>query len=398
MSANYRNLIAAILLCFSFDFVGSGLAQEKPIAKPNFGDGAFEEAAEEMGELLELKWKGDSLILKRKWDEHSKKKTDEDELEDRVKDLIGRGVPEEHAKEMAVRRVGPLGRMKETGIQRAFFAIAAKLGSNSRGTSRRANGQRLTFGGRSLSGMAIIEKEDVRFEFTEGAGDERSFQFRDNGGGKVKFDFSFDDVFVRLVQFDSGKTQLIWIRNDEVNVYVGESFADFVKRNSQVAEELLFPLFNRVGIITPLNRTDPRVFAASIKRLKRAEQPNEQKLDQLIKDLDANSYQVREAASKSLTDGFEEWSTEIKKFSKDSKLSLEAKVRLKKIIDQRGEDEVAELIKNFNLLESPEFLVGALEFANDKQKAIVVKQLKEVTKQSFGTDLQAWKNWLEKNE
>ena len=125
------------------------------------------------------------------------------------------------------------------------------------GSSGDGLSKRLSFSGQSLSGRAIIAKDDLEFEFTEIQGKERSFEIRDNGKGRFKFQFSFDNLFIRLLQTENGKTQLIWITDDRVEVFAGDSFSDFTKRNPEVVDEMLFPLFKRLGIKTPVDAPDP---------------------------------------------------------------------------------------------------------------------------------------------
>ena len=361
-----------------------------------------------MEKLLELKWNGDNLAIRRDWDERLKKKAkgadDGNELDEKIKELIDRGLPKVHAEKLAERMLEAehqitRGGQKKSQVEKAFYAVQAKAGgAASRGSSSSGKQRQLRFSNRSISGAAVFANEDISFQFTEIQGDERSFKISDDGDGKVKFEFSFNDLFVRLVQFKTGKTQLIWIADDQADVYIGDSFEDFVKRNSQAAEQLLFPLFKRLGIKTPLSKTGPRILAAAIKRLQQMQEPDDEKLAQLIKDLDSDNYQVREDASQALSDGYEEWSAQIKEYLKDTKLSLEARVRLKDIIQESSENESTIFINDLGLLESPEFLVNALEFADETQKASVAKQLQKVTGQAHGTDLKAWKNWLQKNK
>ena len=402
MPSNCKNRIVIFFLCFSLVLVGYSQAQEKSMPKPEFGDGALEEVSAEMEKLLELKWNGDNLALRRDWNERLKQekagdKDEGDELNDEIKKLIERGIPEQHAEQLAKVKLRQ-GMMQKSrpGVEKAFMAIPTRGGSTSSGGS--GDRRSLRFSSRELSGAAVVTNDNLRFEFTENNGDERNFKISDNGEGQIKFEFSFDNLFIRLVQSDTGKTQLIYIDNDQADVYVGDTFFEFMKLNPRVSEELLFPLLKRLGVKTPLGRKDPRILAAAIIRLERMNAPNNKNVAELIKDLDSDSYQVRQAASKDLNKGYEQWSVTIKKHAEDTKLSLEARVRLKEIVDEKGENEIANLINGMRLLDSPDFLVSVLESANDTQKASVVKQLEKVTDQTHGTDLQAWKKWLQENK
>jgi len=78
MLSNYKILTAVLLLFFSIVSVGAGQTQSKtavePVPKPKFGNGVLEEVSGAMERLLQLKWDGHNLALKRDWDTKSKKK------------------------------------------------------------------------------------------------------------------------------------------------------------------------------------------------------------------------------------------------------------------------------------------------------------------------------------
>ena len=295
MSVAHKILIAALFLCFSLASVGHTRAQEQTtdapklgtgqaqeqatdtresdrqaqkqtIVKPNFGDGTLEEVSAEMAKLLQLKWNGQNLALDRDWVKNSKKKKDDEEFDEAIEEMIDRGLPEAQAKRLAerlkkngqldLRRNLGIGGLTPKGLQKAFSAIARKAGSNSSGASGGGEVRHIRFSGQALFGHAVITSDDLKFEFTE-ATKERSFEIAESKKGRFRFEFSYDDLFIRLLQSKTGKTQLIWITGDKAEVFVGDSFSNFRKRNPQVVDELLFPLFERLGIALPLSAPDP---------------------------------------------------------------------------------------------------------------------------------------------
>ena len=412
MSTNYTRVVAFLLL-LSIALHGQTTAQEA-MPKADFGNGAFDEVAPEMQALLQLTWDGDNLTIKQDWAERLKKKrdvvVDEEERTKMIDEFVKRGLPEEQAVKMAeqllTRGINPFGRNdrfrlgmtgrneSQVAVDKAFFKISEVLGSRS--TSR--SGGRISFVNAAMAGEANTKADDLRFNFRELGGDQRTFELSENSKGIFKFEFSFGELFVRFLQSKHGATQLIWIAGDKVNVYTGDSFSDFVKRNPQAVEKLLLPLMNRLGIEKPISRRAPEVLSAAIRRLQSQAASGTEVLKGLFKDLDADNYQARNEASEKLTAGYDQWSAKIKEYSTNKELSVDARFRLKEIIEENSTDNVADFIKEQALLESPDFLVVALEFANDQQKTHVVKQLEKVTKQSHGTDVQAWKDWLKANE
>jgi len=47
------------------------------------------------------------------------------------------------------------------------------------------------------------------------------------------------------------------IDKGRVEVYVADTFADFVQEHSKPAKKILFPLFEQIGIKMPLDKMDP---------------------------------------------------------------------------------------------------------------------------------------------
>lgn len=396
MSSN--NLVAALFLILSISLTGPTSAQDNT-PQLDFGSGALEEAAPEVEKLLQLAWDGDNLTLKRDWDQRLNKgnKKPADELKEMIKELVQKGVPEVHAAQLAEHTIAGVGG-KKSEVEKAFFAVGSKFGLRSSGSSGGGNRRKIHFSNESLSGTANLSPDRVRFEFAETHGQQRSFELTENEQGKLKIEFQFDEQLLRFLQIKDGKTQLICITSEKTVAYVGDSFSDFAKRNPLATEQLLLPLLDRLGIKKPIDQTDPDVLSVAIHRLQSQAATDPEKLERLLKDLDSDNYQARTKASEELSGGYEEWSARIKEYSTNTKLSLEARFRLKEIIEKNSSSPIGTLINDQNLLESPEFLIAALEFADDQKKTLVVKQLEKVTKQSFGTDIEAWKTWVKKNK
>ena len=62
---------------------------------------------------------------------------------------------------------------------------------------------------------------------------------------------------LRLQQTKNGKTQRAVIDKDRVEVYVADTFADFVQEHSKPAKKILFPLCEQIGTKMPLDKMDP---------------------------------------------------------------------------------------------------------------------------------------------
>ena len=260
MSVIYKNRTALLSLIFALVLIGSSQAQTRTVTKPNFGEGELEKISEAMGKLLQLKWNGDNLALKRDWDERLVEQeaggdADKDDgLKAELAKMIEDAAPAEKLVEKALRR-GKRQGLARNGFDKAFFGVTAQNGSRTGGGSGALREPR--FSSHTLSGLASIRSDDIKIEFIENEGSERNFKISDDGKGRFKFEFGFEDLFVRLVQARTGKTKLIWIVGDQVDTYEGDTFSNFMKRNAQVTEEMLFPLFDHLGIKKPVNAPAP---------------------------------------------------------------------------------------------------------------------------------------------
>ena len=280
MSEANRALLFMSCLCFALCSFNNASAQEEnrlsareenkapapaKIVRPDFGDGVFEEVADKMERLLELEWKGDSIGLKRDWDKKKKKKASGDEedqeLKEEIEALIEKGIPEAQAERVAKLRGRAFRGMgfdrERSGVEKTFFAIPKRNGGMSSGSGGSGARRRVHFSTGDLSGIGMLANDDVHFEFTENDAAERSFELRDTGDGKVQFTFSYDQFFLRFMQTKNGKTQLAVIDKDRAEVYVADTFADFVQEHSKPTKKILFPLFEQIGIKMPLDKMNP---------------------------------------------------------------------------------------------------------------------------------------------
>ena len=261
MSEFKRALLFITCLCLALCSFNNASAQEEnrlsareknktpaaeKISRPDFGDGVLEEVADKMERLLELEWKGDSIGLKRSWDKKKKKKKasgDEEDLElkEEIEALIEKGIPEAQAERVAKLRGRAFRGMgfdrERSGVEKTFFAIPKRNGGMSSGSGGSGARRRVHFSTGDLSGIGILATDDIRFEFTENDASERSFELRDTGDGKVEFTFSYGQFFLRFLQTKKGETQLAVIDKGRAEVYVADTFADFVQEHSKPAKK-----------------------------------------------------------------------------------------------------------------------------------------------------------------
>lgn len=116
-----------------------------------------------------------------------------------------------------------------------------------------------------------------------------------------------------------------------------------------------------------------------------------------IEQLDAAEFSAREEASKEIEGFFQRFPGPVLKILESNELSVEARYRLKKIVDRKEAtpgDRVAEyFVKANRLLEATGYLIDLLENADEESRSLLVRHLTQQTNQNFGDDFQKWKQW-----
>lgn len=393
-------VLTAFLLVFSI--APSNLfAQQEQIERPDFGVGVFDETAERMERLIRLKWNGENIGLRKNWQDAIPLEEQEEtrKLEQAVLELVERGVPERQAERFAAGNLGidrGIVSIGNSPFHKLFFRIRGSKGGSS--GSHGSKLMRLSFSNEVILGSAHLLEDEVELSFEEKTLQRRRFEFRDHGNGEINFRFEHGDLFIRLRQDQDGNTQLIWIEDDQAKAYVGKTFQDFIENNTQVAERVLFPLFTRLGIKMPMDKTDPRVVANVVAKIKYAKENDDETVRKLIKQLGSDSFEIRENASKTLANCYEAWAHIIKEHLTDASLSPEAEFRLNEIVEGATNNELEQYVGELKLLDSPEYLVSILNIVDVNEKLLLIEHLEELTEQSHGDDIDAWQKWLQKKK
>ena len=397
MNAKIRFQCVVLALCTQP--ISLSVAQDAKFHSVDFGNGKFEQVAPKTGKLLRLKWSGKTILLRRDWDKRlNQERQGLTESENLAQDLIDRGFPEDLAKRQANQQMkilkmqfanGPVPR--EKGLSHYFFSIGGRGSSGSSGAGARRN---LRFSTSEMSGFAVLSDNDVRFSFEENKNSERGFRFRDNGEGKIQFEFSHDHLLVRFTQKAAGSVQLAIISDDSAHSYVADSFVELQRKHPAVVKKTLLKLWRQLGIQLPLSKNDPVVLRQAIQMIRANLETSDQDAMNTIADLDSESFKKRQTASVLLNSNYENWEGTIKSMYQNGAMSAESRTRLKAVIDQFESDEVLEFVRNQKLLESPDFLIQLLEESKVNDKKLLTKFLQKTTGESFGADVSKWKAWL----
>ena len=358
-------------------------------------EGKIQSITSVLNDLVQLTVEGKSLRLDRgHWDDASKGKSREDLLEQRKKDLIARGLPEGVAGKYAGM---PTQSGTGTGVEMLVKRLETAAGGL--GSSRSSNGQveRMMFTGRGLS-VVLFLGATFRITLQEEDSPSRTLDFADDGEGNLRVTIvSPESGTVLLLNQDAkGKIKIVHVDANDTVRLEGESFLALYGTNRQYADGRLFPLLKHMGLGLPMTPYSAAVKVGVLDLLRRPiTEADAIKAKSLIKDLDDKSSAKREEATKALTGDILRYQKAVSEASKDENGSLEAKERLRKIVEDSVQTRrVGDMISALGLTEDVMYLSDLLAEAKDADREIIVSALKRLTKQDFGTDPAAWRKWL----
>jgi len=203
---------------------------------------------------------------------------------------------------------------------------------------------------------------------------------------------------MRLRQVESGAVLLQVATPEVCESFQADSFNDLWFEQAEVLSEKFFPLLKKLGIGTPAVDLTEKLQAQVLNDLAYGALRQTEFLE-AFKDLEAEDYDTRAAATERLEKEFPNWSLPIARGLRDTTLNAEVRARLKKVFEAKAsadERATAELMTSQKLDNNPRFLVRLLtDSRTPEEKELVLGQLRSVAGKDLGTELEAWKAWAE---
>jgi len=368
---------------------------EQPKAEPGMQKGFLNELAGPVGGLVRLGWKGQALRLDRQhWEGDLAGKGPQERLKAIEADLVkNRNMPKEWAAKQAQRL------LNAWPAERAFEKLRTKAGCTSSSSSTGGQFRRRRFSGRGLAAEMRVSGDDLVLKIEEEGAPFRSVELRDNGHGVLRLLVTDAKGSFLLVvnQSANGRLSVAHVAGEKVFARAAESFQAFHDRNRPYVAGRLFPLLRRVGVIVPWTRHDAKVKAVVLTRLSAAADPEQVALGRkLIKELDDDSFQKREQATKALSKDFARYRSLIEKATAGA--SPEAEGRLARIMaENRDQDGVGRFVTERRLTEDVGYLIHLMEGAERRDREAIARKLGKLTGQKLGPDPVAWKKWRSEN-
>ncbi len=363
----------------------SGAGAGAAAGRAGFEDGRLHELREDLADLLPLKFVGGRLALDR--DRWSRTKGDDvarkEVIEKLVKQYAARGMDEKQARRMAE----SMARHRVRSGLRGALRNVVSSGSFSMSTSDGQMSVRVSKGSGSFSAL-----------MQETAGPGRILHFRSDAGRLRIMLVSPETQFVLLVAQDGdGTFRVLDLAGDAPFRARAKSFEAFCRTHRAYAFRRLLPLLTHNGVGVPPPPHGEAVRGKVLAMLRNALTPQKTPdAAALIAQLDDSSYAKREQATRRLAAEFGRCHGAIEKAAADESLSLETRMRLKKILADAGPHrDLSDVVAAYGLLEDPTYLVellAAVKGPDDRK--LLAAQLAKLTGRDFGTDVRRWRQHL----
>jgi hypothetical protein len=176
----------------------------------------------------------------------------------------------------------------------------------------------------------------------------------------------------------------------------GESYQAFLRQHQAEMETNLLPTLRLFGIdpMPAVLSTDVR--KAAIDLLKRTPETLAEGR-KLLADLDSNSFEVRDKATKKLIERIGVFNDLVEEELKGKAISQEVRVRLQGILAERrrggGEGRT---LAAYELMKDPQYAVALFDHVAPEEKPLLGKHLEKLTGQKLGADPGAWREWAKK--
>jgi len=324
----------------------------------------------------------------------------------------------------AVVRLGAVALPSETAdLAKLFGEIGTRWGQRSMSGGSSGNVWHRSFTSASGSGEIRIRPGLIKLELTEASKPSRCLSYRDSLDGNFSITVFGGKTLLIIDQQSDGKIRVVFDVGNGVKAMTENSFRDFAVAHSQELATELLPLLQHFGIVPPLMPQDSIVVNAVHAQLKILEGIDEAKFDELCSKLNSKQFSDRESATTEINNNYELYLSLITAKLNTKDAAPEVRSRLMSVIAANSKsNEIADLIRSFQLTESPSYLLTLLKKAarspaenpvvketekseksnpglsNIEIKRLVIRRLQKLTGQKFGEDIQRWEAWLDRQK
>jgi len=241
----------------------------------------------------------------------------------------------------------------------------------------------------------VIGKTEFRLSLSELREPHRGIGITEIGGAR-RLEVTEQDGAMRLLilQAADGRFSVADAIGADLFVASTESFAEFSRKYPKYTENRLLAYLDHLGIGTPPSPHSEAVVDAAMLKLTA---PSEQDLPdgrRLVKELGADSFQRRQAATRGLTSKFTRYRKAVEEAMKNESLPEETKIRLRDVFDNAiAPERIEAVVSGLKLLDNVDYLIFLLDRGTGADRKAVAARLRKLTAKDFGDDPKVWRDW-----
>lgn len=253
--------------------------------------------------------------------------------------------------------------------------------------------------GRVQPGKFLVGQQKLRwprnsktfeFRFYDFA-QEVSIELEINPGQSSAFTLITPDGFIDFKE-NLQQAKIAMLINGEPIVFHGENFAELVRDYPREFNRVIFPLWKQVGLSQPLSFAHPSVVSAALEKIE-AQKEDEMEVFGQLERLNSPNELERNDAEEQLSKRFYKWKDHIDSLRKDIDFDEDANYRLNRIDAVSPGTDVQDYVNQFQL-KNVDRLMLIWEYAPENAQQLIVGELESITGETFGNDIQAWKDGL----
>jgi hypothetical protein len=252
------------------------------------------------------------------------------------------------------------------------------------------------FEGDLLSGQWNSDNDSDKMIFEEKKSPHRTVEFAMDQETGFRIQVSNPEgELILLRQEPDGAFSVVAMLAGKVKKYEADTFLALVRQNHLALEADVLPVLEQFGICLIAEPNSPQVQKVVLRLLLNTND-SEEKGKKLLADLASDDEETYEKAQRWLNGVYDQYGVEIQQKLLDKSTNQQLRDRLQSIVDDNPElRQVYQTIALLDLANDPECVVNILNDADPKDCPAIVRHLETITGQKFGTDLAAWKEWVQ---
>jgi hypothetical protein len=267
----------------------------------------------------------------------------------------------------------------QTPASHAFSKVQQAAGGGGSNRIMMGGNSRISFSSRNVFGLLQEQGDSVKIFLQDQSETRCELDVEDQANGSFRLLLTnADGQLLTLFQSPKGPLNVVDLTTDTPVVKKFKSFAEFYRNDPAYLDERLMPMLARVGIAPFPGRFSPPVIQTVLARLRPMDDADQQQFDTLLKQLDDDDYDQRQAAIKAMAERYAKFSNAIEQAAKKP-ASEEVKVNLRKILEMSEKlREIPKIVASLDLTNDAVYLAQLAGKLDGKDRKAVEARIAEL--------------------